>query len=74
MARFQYGALELRFFSPTTFIPWSFVRAVAARLGANAALGFTGLHATVFVHDATGLAVFVSLRVAGVAVPWVGLR
>lgn len=74
MARFHYGALELRFFSPTTFIPWSFVRAVAARLGANTALGFTGLHATVFVHDATGLAVFVSLRVAGVPVPWVGLR
>lgn len=72
MLLFRYGGLELRFFSMNTAIPWSFVRAVAARLRANTALGFTGLHATVFAQEATGFAVFVTLTAAGVPVPWVG--
>ena len=39
---------------------------------ASTALGFAGLHGTVFVHEATGLAVFMTLTAAGVPVPWVG--
>ena len=53
----------------TTFIPWSFVSTVAARLGASARMGFTGLHASVFVHEVAGLVVFVSLTAVGVPVP-----
>lgn len=55
----------------TTFIPWSFVAAVAAMLRENTAMGFTGLHGTVFVHEAAGLVVFVTLTAVGVPVPWV---
>ena len=53
----------------TTFIPWSFVSTVAARLSTSAKMGFTGLHGTVFVHEAAGLAVFVSLTAVGQPVP-----
>lgn len=60
----------------TTFIPWSFVRTVALRLRANTALGFTGLHGTIFVHEAAELVVFVTLTAVGmpvpVPVPWGG--
>ena len=49
----------------TTIIPWSFVRTVAASLKGRTVFGFTGLHGTVFVHEAAGLAVFVTLTAAG---------
>lgn len=71
MVRFQYGGLELSFFSRTTLIPWSFVATVAARLRQSTGSGFTGLHGTVFEHKAAGLVVFVTLVAAGVPVPGV---
>lgn len=72
LACFRYGGLEIRFFSMTTLIPWSFVASVAARLRQNTVMGFTGLHGTVFMHEGTKAAVFVTLTAAGVPVPWVG--
>lgn len=72
MVRFQYGGLELSFFSMNTVIPWSFVATVAARLRQNAVMGFTGLYGTVFAHETAGLVVFVTLTASGVPVPWVG--
>ena len=63
----------MRFFSMNALIPWSFVGIVAARLRENTAMGFTGLHGTVFVHETAGLAVFVTLTAVGVPVPWLGL-
>lgn len=69
MVQFQSGGLQMRFFSTNALIPWSFVATVAARLRQNAARGFTGLYGTVFVHETTGLAVFVTLTAAGVPVP-----
>lgn len=69
MVRFQFGGLEIRFFSMTTLIPWSFVRTVVARLRENTVMGFTGLHSTVFTHETTGLVVFVTVMAVGVPVP-----
>lgn len=69
MVRYQFGGLELRFFSMTTLIPWSFVGTVVARLRENTKMGFTGLHNTVFTHETTGLMVFVTLTAVGVPVP-----
>ncbi len=41
------------------------LRGDGARTRATAGLGFTGLHGTVFVHEAAGLVVFVTLTAAG---------
>ena len=64
MVRFKYGGLELRFFSVMTQIPWGFVTTVVTRLRAMTAMGFVGLHGSVFVHEAAGLVVTVTLSAA----------
>lgn len=56
----------MRFFSMNSMIPWSFVVSVALRLRQNAELGFTGLHRTVFEHQAQGLVIYVTLVAGGV--------
>ncbi len=72
MVRFQGGGLEMRFFSINSVIPWSFVAAVAVRMGQNAAMGLTGLYGTVFEHQGTGFVVFVTLTAVGVPLPRLG--
>ena len=73
VVRFKLGELELMFFSANSLIPWSFVGTVAARLSQNAAMGYTGLHGSLFVNEVMGMAVFVTLTAAGVPKPWTSL-